>query len=634
MEMDGFFLPMLMNIIKERRVWLLALLGLLAFVVGRWALPAGLAMDLVVQGGYWVILAAFALFVRAMWRLIRPGLAGWRPGRAEVGAAVLVLAVGGMWQAHETRGFKILADEVLLLGTSMDMHYTRDTTYPIRATDVQGPFQVLQGVLDKRPFFYPFVVSLVHDVTGYRPENAFYVNVVLGFLLLGLMYRLGWKITGNRWAGVLAVLLCGGLPLLAQQAAGGGFDLLNLVMLTAVTLLACRYAENPDERSEEALCLAAVLLALTRYESVIFVVPVAGLVVWGWGRAGRVILPRTLWLTPVLLLPYVLQNRIFETQTSAWEMTGQGGGVVAQTPFALHYLPNNLGHALAFFFDTSGFQPNSIFFAVVGLVALPFFGIWMTRILRARERQNPVDVAVVAAGLGLFAINALLMTYFWGQFDHPVIRRLSLPLHLCMILAVCIVVARMIPWHRSWQVLCSLAVAAMVIQGLPAMAKRAYEHDYTPGVEMAWRQEFLNRYPRHDYLFIDRDSVFWIAHHIPATPIKQAQQREDGLAYHLRNHSFAAMYVFQHFSVNDQTGKLTVDPADDLGPNFELQPVWEKRIATLLIGRISRITAIHDKNHTVRATPFVEPVPGPALTPAEQEKARTEYLNNWIKQLP
>lgn len=634
MEMDGFFLPMLLKILNERRVWLLALLGLLALVVGRWVLPAGVAMNLVVKGGYWVILAGFALFGRALWRLVGPELKGWRPHRADVGAAVLILAMGGMWQAHETRGFKILADEVQLLGTSMDMHYVRDTTYPIRATDVQGPFQVLQGVLDKRPFFYPFIVSLVHDLTGYRPENAFYVNVVLGFVLLGLMYRLGWKIAGTRWAGVAAVLLCGGVPLLAQQAAGGGFDLLNLVMLTTLALLACRMAEHPDERSVEALCLAAVLLALTRYESVIFVVPVAGLVIWGWVRSHRVIFPPSLWLVPVLLLPYVLQNRIFETQTSAWEMTGQGGGVVAQTPFALHYLPDNLGHALAFFFDTSGFQPNSIFLGAVGLLALPFFGIWMTRVLRAREPQKPVDVAMVAVGLGLFAINALFMTYFWGQFDHPVIRRLSLPLHLCLVIAICIVVARMIPWRRTWQALCILAAAAMVIQGLPAMAKRAYEHDYTPGVEMAWRQQFLNRFPSRDYLFIDRDSVFWIAHHIPATPVEQAQRREEGLAYHLRNHSFSAMYVFQHFSVNDQTGQLTVDPADDLGPDFELQPVWEKRIATLLIGRISRITAIHYKNHIVRATRFVEPAPGPALTPAEQEKARTDYLNNWIKQLP
>ncbi|MFI5357569.1 MAG: hypothetical protein ACHQ4G_09560, partial [Opitutales bacterium] len=149
-------------IMRDRRLWLLALLGLLTLVGGHWAIPASLAFLLVSKGGYWVVLAAFVFFVRALWRLCGPAALRFRPDRFDVGALILVLAVAGIWQAHEPPGYKILADEVLLLGTSMDMHYDRETTYPIRATDVQGPFQILTGVLDKRPFFFPFVVSLVH----------------------------------------------------------------------------------------------------------------------------------------------------------------------------------------------------------------------------------------------------------------------------------------------------------------------------------------------------------------------------------------------------------------------------------------------------------------------------------------
>jgi hypothetical protein len=166
------------------------------------------------------------------------------------------------------------------------------------------------------------------------------------------------------------------------------------------------------------------------------------------------------------------------------------------------------------------------------------------------------------------------------------------------------------------------------------MTRRAYEWDYTPGIEMAWREEFLRKFPQRDYLFIDQDSTFWITQRMPATPIKQAGERKEGLAYHLRNHSFSAMYVFQRFKVNEQTGALTVDPADDLGPDFELEPVVQKRIATLHLARISRVTAIRDQGAVVARAGLVPLASGPALTAEELEKAKAEYLEKWIKQLP
>ena len=92
---------------------------------------------------------------------------------------------------------------------------------------------------------------------------------MLGFVLLAFPLVPGRGIGGSPWAGAVMVLLFSGLPLLGQQMAGGGFDLLNLVMLTAVVLLA-REFERRDAVSQEALVLGAVLLAYSRYESVLF----------------------------------------------------------------------------------------------------------------------------------------------------------------------------------------------------------------------------------------------------------------------------------------------------------------------------------------------------------------------------
>ena len=77
------------------------------------------------------------------------------------------------WDADETFGFKIVMDEIMLLGTSMSMHLDRTVLTPVRGNDIQGTFVILDGLMDKRPLFFPFLASLLHDLTGYRPANAF-----------------------------------------------------------------------------------------------------------------------------------------------------------------------------------------------------------------------------------------------------------------------------------------------------------------------------------------------------------------------------------------------------------------------------------------------------------------------------
>ncbi len=651
-------MPFFSHLVRDRRIWLVALSSAVALLAGLWLLPARLAAGLAaggglsahdmdgladataiqaaVKSGYWVMLGAFVLFAHAAWRV---GCDAWRarrPGRTEAAALALVLAGGGVLLAHEHYGFKILEDEVLLLGTSMGMHLDRDAAYPARAHDVQGPFQIAQGVLDKRPFFFPFLVALTHDLTGYRVENPFYVNTALGLMLLALVWLLGRAVGGSPWAGTAAVLLLAGLPLLGQQMAGGGFDLLNLVMLAAVALLAREFAARRDAVAQEALVLGAVLLAYARYESVIFLLPVAALALWAWWRDGRVTLSWPVIIAPMLLLPWLWQHRVFSINPNAWELASVPG---ADTPFALDYFSGNLGSALRFFFDAdktqffNGYQPSSPLFSALGLLALPFFGLWIVSTLRAPRTTAPADMALAAMGGGLFA-GAVLLMFYYRHIDEYVIHRLSLPIHLLFLLALVAASAHLRFTTRGWQVLSGLALAALVTHSLPVMAKQAYAREYTPGIEMAWRQEFLKKYPERDYLFIDRDSTFWIVNRVSATPPAQAKARANDLLWLLRNRGFTAMYVFQQFRVDPEGGTLQLEPTDDLGPGFELETVWERHISILVYDRISRVTAIRSGGQTAVQSPVITPDPGPARTGAELEKAQDAYIKRWLEELP
>jgi hypothetical protein len=602
-------------------------------VLSRFTLGPAAAVTVVVKCGYWVVLVLLAFFGFCLVRLAREAAFDWRMWKTHRAAMLTIAATAAVLFAHERYGFKILADEYLLLGTSENLHYERQAAYPLRATDVQGPFQITESHIDKRPILFPVLVSLAHDLTGYRPENAFYVNTLLGLVFLALLWAIGEKVGRSAWAGAVLVLLFGGLPLFAQQLKGGGFDLLNLVVLATVLLLGIRYAERRDASSLSAYCGAVLLLAYARYESILVLVPAAALVVTVWYLDDRVLLPWPVVVSPLALIVPLLHNRVFTVVSSAWEMSSRH----ADVPFGLKYLKENLRHALAFFFDPTGYQPNSPFFAGLGLVAVVFFALWIVRTLTRARTSTGVDVATARIGTGLFGIFGLLMVYFWGQFDDPIIHRLSLPVHLLMAVAVAAVGAQLWRSVRPWQALSAAALIALVVYSLPSMVRRAYAVSYSPAAEMEWREDFLRRFPEKDYLFIDNDSVFWIAHRIPATPNVQAKAREEGLIYHLRNDSFSGMYVMQHFRIDPTTGARTMVADDDVGPDFELEPVWEKRIQTLFIGRISRVVAIHQGGAVAaRAAPIVQPPkagPLPGSTDA-WDAARQAYVDKWLKQLP
>jgi len=613
---------------SNKRFWLFVLSSVAAVVLGFFAIPGVMAIVFVSDTGYWFELVAFLVFVWALWQAFRDDLRRlhWR---TVDWASVAVVGVGGLvLLVHETFGFKIVMDEIMLLGTSMSMHFDKTVLTPVRGNDIQGAFVVLDGIMDKRPLFFPFLLSLLHDLFGYRPANAFVLNGVLTFIFLGLVNAFGRMLAGRR-AGWLGVLLFAGLPLLGQNATGGGFELLNIVMIIATLVLGARFVERRDEISLTVFCYAALLLGQTRYESLIYALPVAILIGWVWFQEQRVILSWPVVVAPLLLLPYPLQHRIFELRTSAWQLASKPEYT---DPFSLSYVADNLAHAERFFFASANDQPVSLTLSILGWIAVPFFLLLAVKRVRTLRTEPAPVVASIVFALGFVGQFVLLMCYFWGKFDDPIIRRLSLPTHLWLVVSVMTVLPQFaaVGFQRF---LLGVAAFGIIVSGVPSMAAHAYTQEYLPGRETEWRRQFIADQPRHDYLMIDNDSILWIAHQVSATTVIQAQRRRDAVVFHMRNRTFSAVYVFQRYNIDPQTGKMTLREGDDLGPSFVLEPVREERLQTLTLTRISRVTEV--KQGAVSLT--APPTGAPPVVPkdrAEIEKLRKAYLENFIKQLP
>lgn len=613
----------------DRRFQLFALVALLAVILGFVAFSPEAALALMTVGGYWAMLGTFSWFVWSLWRIWRAdGQRLHLPGRDNWKIPALIVGCGLVLLIHESYGFKILMDEIMLLGTSMGLHFDKHPLVAVRGHDLQGAFQLLDGQLDKRPLFQPFLVSTLHDLTGYRPENVFVLNTALTFGLLALVYRVAAKLV-NSQAGVLAVLLMTSLPLLAQNATGGGFELLNLVMILVVFLLLMRFLEKRDVTSQLALILGAVLLAQTRYESILFLLPVGLAILYVWWTEQRPLLDWGTVFLPLLFLPAAWHQKIFSARESSWELASQPG---FERPFSVAYAPNNFSHWLNFFFDTTGEHSNSLVLAALGFLALPFALLTAAKILPRLKTSSPRQVANAFFTLGFAAHTLLLLFYFWGRFDDPVIRRLSLPLNLWLALAV--VTAANELFQRTawiWRALIVATGLGIFAYSLPSMSRHDYSLDYYIGREMEWRREFIQAHPEKNYLFVDNNALIWITHLVSATPVKQTLLHKDILLFNFQNHTFGTFYVFQRFDVDPSTGRQVVQKDDDIGPDFEVQTYWERRFTPLTVSRISKIVGIKPGPTT---PPPRLPSPLEKMSPAERDKVRQEYFEQMVKRLP
>jgi hypothetical protein len=134
-----------------------------------------------------------------------------------------------------------------------------------------------------------------------------------------------------------------------------------------------------------------------------------------------------------------------------------------------------------------------------------------------------------------------------------------------------------------------------------------------------------------DYLAIDNDSILWVAHEVTATTVEAARTRRPDLVFFMKNHTFSNIFVFQRYLIDPETGKMTIREGDDLGPDYVLEPVRAERLMTLTQTRISRLVEIRDGKSVLTKPEPDHVVP---KDPAEMEKARQAYLENFFKKLP
>ncbi|WP_221029759.1 hypothetical protein [Actomonas aquatica] len=624
----------------NRRVVLFVLVGLLAVLLGFITLTPAQAVQAVRDYGYWFVAISFGGLV---FHLVREALGWW----TAIGAGDRLRRVWRAWpvwlvvglaalylQVQEKHGFKIIADEFLLCSTAKQLHEYRSGAIVLRAYDYGGNFVTLNSRVDKRPLTFPFLLTLLHDTTGYRVENVFILNGLLSVALTALLFLIGHRL-GGYWAGVSLVAWICLVPLVIQNAAGAGFELLNMVMILLVVWLGMRFAEQPEHRDRMgALIYATILLAQVRYESALFVVPVAGVILYGWWRAGRMLLPFSAMAAPLLLLPVPWLQNVFKLSEASWQLKDVEG---ATSPFGFQYFYDNVGHALNFFFTFDGSQPNAWLLALLGILAMGFAGLLIYQKGREYWQKSPRDTALLIAIIGLTLHAVLMLCYFWGKWDDPIIRRLSLPTHLLLALTMVWVWSKVPGLTRRWWILLGLAAFQWLGWSVPAIARQEYNAENYAARTTNWLSDFAAQQTAAGRRILVIDPVadlMWFLHNQSALNPYTLAKRGEEFVFHFEQGTFDDVYVVQRVIVDLATGGRFISAVHDYGPALTLEPVMEQTFAPTYVIRVSRVTAV-DAEQILQWGKYQETLDLDSPTGGiEEVKLDVDALNEWIRKLP
>ena len=566
---------------------LLLLSAVIALKLGFFTFDGAQAVGIVKYTGYWVMLTSVALLVHNFILRVIPAwripLAGWR---GVFGAAAFIIACSVVLLVIQPTGYKITMDEPVLSATALRMHEYKEVMTTARAHDMQGVFTQLEGYVDKRPYFYPFLVSLLHDFTGYRSSNTFLLNALLAPVFLSLLF-----ISGNwvcpRSGGYFSVLLFMGVPLLAMNVNGGGFDLLNLVMILSTAIAAKSYLDRPDLRRLDTLVLLGVLLAQSRYESVAYIFAVGLVVLIGWHRAGKMLISPVLLLVPLLLIPYPLQQAIFRNHQEFWQLNG------AVEPFMAQFIPQNLAHASNFFFNwRDDQQPNSLLLSLLFVSALIVSLLLLIRRFKKRDLGGSVFLAISPFAVIVLFNFFLLMAYYWGQLDNIIATRIVLPFILFQVLFVTFVIGEVCASRVGKNAMLILIVGYFMAVTVPLCARSTFLK-WVPDQHMCqWFRDQVVEYQDESVLFVSNMHIVALAERVPAIPEIYAKNNKAKLEL---IHSIGSYeyILFAYELARDSGTSGPFRPVTAVLEDFDLETLVEAKINDNHLMRIGQLKGVH-----------------------------------------
>ena len=373
--------------------------------------------------GYWsislIVLFSLISFIRVC-KMINGSRIRWFVSQNVWG----LVAISFAWffiNFHVDKKFRVANDEYMLSTVAKTMYSDGKTYSPSVVHYYEGQVFSKVGIVGKRPILFQYLLSLIHTVTGFRPENVFWLNSFLALILLVMIYCLTLCV-GNRSMGILAVLLIASLPLFAENANGGGYEVLNLCLISMLCLSSIYYLRCPGSSGLNLMVCISVLLANCRYESILYVLVPAILYLVKSIRNKQFMLTWFVAFSPLILILPLLSYSVFQGYESFFQTSRENF-------FSFSHLPDNLWYAFQYLFHFGTDYSNSLLVSFGGFAGgcYLFINFLANPQNFFNKRGSFISLSVV---FSITVYNTFLaLSCWWGGWIDPLTSRFSLPLH-------------------------------------------------------------------------------------------------------------------------------------------------------------------------------------------------------------
>jgi hypothetical protein len=483
------------------------------------------------------------------------------------------------------KGNRILMDEIIVLATSKAIHEEREPVTPSSFQFYNGITKLTNAYVDKRPYFYATAVSFAHDVLGYSPKNAFYTNMLFGGATLLLVGLVGRRLGGSEAAGTVAMISLTAVPLFCEHVTGGGIDIANLFCIILLLLTAMLYWERPSPHAGRALLGVGVLLAYSRYESILyFAIPVA-LLVGTLRREGRFFIdwPVLVYLpaiVPLLGIHYLT----FSHSAQSFQLGEQG----YTEAFSLKYVPENVAHALNFFLNTEHLLSNSPLVFLAGVICVMLLIVSGLNPRQPRPNFGP-GMAFWIYGFVSLVCLALLMAYSWGKLDEVIASRLSLPLYLLFVLSIAAVARHVTRPQLYFRLAALLFAISLYWSSFPVAAKQYATKVYTGVQRQRILEEFNEQQPDRHFAVLNNVTNYWLTRDVYAVSPVALNGNPLFLANMLSSGEFRRIYLIQTDAWDEKQKKYLTSNGDVISFPLETEPVSQDLVTGDLRVRIALV---------------------------------------------
>jgi hypothetical protein len=469
-------------------------------------------------------------------------------------------------------GFKTLSDETNLLSVSRSMLDDKTAYNTTTAQYYYGNLQPINRDIPKRSLVFPFLVYLIHAVTGFRYQNAFILNFIIMFLLLAGTFILTRKLLDFASA-LAALLLVLSYPVVTIFGTSGGFDLLNSAFFILVMVVVYSFVRNPSSAGFSFVIACLLFFANIRYESILFLLLIP-LLLW----------PKIKWqhlkdsshlfcIAPLVNLPY-LWERILQPK-------GQFESFKDVKLFSFDSLAENLTSFFGNLLDFKYRLPYAGFVTIASILILLYLVVQILRrkIPLLSHQRYFLLVLLISVGVSTLMYFAL----FFGHYTHPSSARYFITLSIFLAFGpVALRIFR--PQLVSASSLLLFSVICFIFYH-PIAVEGRFINTLTLNRTTEHCIRFLDKTNDQNILVVSPRPGQYVAIGYGAVDFSYANADKASLLVQLKRHLYSRLMVFQ--DIEYETGLPAADSV--LDADYKLNTLYEIQTTATEFLRISEV---------------------------------------------